>query len=118
MLNPEELQKLVLTQLEEMKAKDIKILNVKDLTDVTDTMIIASGGVDRQVKAIAGSIIEKCKHAGHPPHGVEGEREGEWVLIDLIDIVVHIMTPAIRDFYQIEKLWTDEHDSETSSSEK
>ena len=81
-------------------------MDVRELTDVTDYMLFASGGSDRQVKSIARRIIEDVKHAGQPPHGVEGEREGEWILIDLYDIVVHVMQPRIRDFYQIEKFWS------------
>lgn len=108
MLKTDELRDLVIDALEELKATDIRELDVSRLTDVTDRMVVASGGSDRQVKAIARNVIERAKEHGHPPLGVEGEREGEWILVDLYDIVVHVMLPRIRDFYQIEKLWSGE----------
>lgn len=99
------LTKLVVGALEDLKAQDLKILDVSAMTTVTDTMIIVSGTSTRHVKAMADNILEKTSAAGHRAIGVEGEQEGEWVLVDLGDIVVHIMLPQARDFYNLEKLW-------------
>jgi ribosome-associated protein len=81
------------------------MLDVRHLTTVTDTMVVASGRSDRHVRAIAGAVVEQCKKAGFRPIGVEGERSGEWVLVDLADLVVHVMLPRVREFYNLEKLW-------------
>ena len=107
MLSTESLTVLVVDALEELKAFDIKVLDVRHMTTVTDVMVIASGSSDRQVKAVARNVVEKAKHQQHAPLGVGGERDGEWILIDLYDVVVHVMLPRVRDFYQLEKLWSD-----------
>ena len=99
------LTELVLAALEDMKAQNVKVLDVRKLTDVADTMIVASGTSDRHVRSIAGRLVEKMKQSGHQPYGVEGDRDGEWVLVDLQDVIVHIMLPRIREFYGLEKLW-------------
>lgn len=91
--------------LDEMKAVNVKVLAVNKLTDITDTMIIASGNSDRHVRSIADRIVEHAKKAGFRPMGVEGERDGEWVLVDLQDVIVHIMLPRVREFYRLESLW-------------
>jgi ribosome-associated protein len=91
--------------LDEMKAVNVRVLNVQKLTDIADTMIIASGNSDRHVRSIADRIVEHAKKAGFRPMGVEGERDGEWVLVDLQDIIVHIMLPRVREFYRLENLW-------------
>jgi ribosome-associated protein len=91
--------------LDEMKAVNVKVLNVQKLTDITDTMIIASGNSDRHVRSIADRVVEHAKKAGFRPMGVEGERDGEWVLVDLQDVIVHIMLPKVREFYRLESLW-------------
>ncbi len=102
----EQLKKVVITALEDMKAKDIRVLDVRGKTSITDIMVIASGTSDRHVRSLANEVVVKAKEAGAMPLGVEGEREGQWVLVDLVDIVVHIMLPSVRDFYHIEKLWS------------
>jgi ribosome-associated protein len=91
--------------LDEMKAVNVRVLNVHKLTDITDTMIIASGNSDRHVRSIADRVVEHAKKAGFRPMGVEGERDGEWVLVDLQDVIVHIMLPRVREFYRLESLW-------------
>jgi ribosome-associated protein len=91
--------------LDEMKAVNVRVLDVHKLTDIADTMIIASGNSDRHVRSIADRIIEHAKKAGFRPMGVEGERDGEWVLVDLQDVIVHIMLPRVREFYRLENLW-------------
>jgi ribosome-associated protein len=102
---PGALTKLAVAALEDMKAVNVKILDVRKLTDVADTMIVATGNSDRHVKSIADRLIERCREAGHRAYGVEGQREGEWVLVDLQDLIVHVMLPRIREFYGLEKLW-------------
>jgi ribosome-associated protein len=99
------LEKLVLAALEDMKAVNIKLLDVRGLTDITDSMIVASGNSDRHVRAIADRVIEKAREAGRRPLGIEGSRESEWVLVDLQDVLVHVMLPRVREFYAIEQLW-------------
>jgi ribosome-associated protein len=100
------LRDLVVDAIEEMKGQDLVVLDVSTLTDVTDRMVIASGRSDRQVRAIAENVIEKSKAGGVRPLGVEGLDRGEWVLVDLCDVVVHVMQPETREYYQLEKLWT------------
>ncbi len=102
---PKSLDQVVAHALDDLKAVDVHTLDVRHLTTVTDTMIVASGRSDRHVRAIAGAVVEQCKRAGFRPLGVEGERSGEWVLVDLADLVVHVMLPRVREFYNLEKLW-------------
>ena len=99
------LEKLVLKALEDLKAVNIKVLDVRGLTDVADTMVVASGTSDRHVRAIAESVIVQAKAAGRRPMGTEGEPDGEWVLVDLQDVLVHVMLPRVREFYALEQLW-------------
>ena len=96
---------LAVDALEDLKAVDIVQLDVRELSDFTDFMIIANGRSARQVAALAENVVVKAKHAGEAPLGVEGLRGGEWVLVDLCDVVVHVMQPQVREFYQLEKLW-------------
>jgi ribosome-associated protein len=99
------LQEVVTTALDDMKAANVKVMDVRGLTDIADTMIIASGTSDRHVRSIADRVVEKAKAAGFRPYGVEGQRDGEWVLVDLNDIVLHVMLPRVREFYGLERLW-------------
>ena len=99
------LHDVVLDALADMKAVDVKALDVRGLTDITDTMVVASGTSDRHVKSIADRVVQRCKEAGFRPFGMEGERDGEWVLLDLQDVVLHVMLPRVRQFYALEKLW-------------
>lgn len=91
--------------LDEMKAVQVKVLDVRKLTDIADTLIIASGNSDRHVRSIADRVVEHAKKAGFRPMGVEGQRDGEWVLVDLQDVIVHIMLPRVREMYRLENLW-------------
>src|SRR4030088_3118645 len=99
------LQDLVTAALDDMKAVNVKVLDVRGLTDIADFLIIASGNSDRHVRSIAERVVERCKQAGFRPLGKEGARDGEWVLVDLQDIVVHVMLPRVREFYGLERLW-------------
>ena len=98
------LEKLTLGALEDMKAVNIKVLDVRGLTDVADTMIVGSGTSDRHVRAIAELVIERAKAAGRRPLGTEGKQDAEWVLVDLQDVLVHVMLPRVREFYALEEL--------------
>lgn len=91
--------------LADLKARDIKVLDVRQLTTIADYMIVASGTSDRHVKSIADRLVQRASEAGCPPLGVEGTGGGEWVLVDLADVVVHIMQPKAREFYKLESLW-------------
>src|SRR5512137_2232124 len=102
---PPRLAEVVTAALDDLKAQNVAVLDVSDLTDVADTIVIASGTSDRHVKSLAGRVLERAKEAGFRPLGIEGEREGEWVLVDLQDVIVHVMLPRIREFYALEKLW-------------
>lgn len=101
----EALQQLVIDALEDLKGKDIRVLDVRGKSSITDIMVFVSGTSSRHLKSLADSVAIKAKQAGIPPLGVEGENSGEWVLVDLGDVVVHVMMPEIRDFYNLEKLW-------------
>jgi len=97
---------LVESSLDELKAVDVVTLNITGLTAITDYMIIAGGTSNRHVRSIADNVIERAKRAEQPVPGVEGHEHGEWVLVDLQDVVVHIMQPRARDFYKLENLWS------------
>ena len=100
------LLEIVSTALEDLKGVAIKVIDVRDLTSITDRMVIVSGTSTRHVKALADNVALQGKKHGFPVLGVEGEQGAEWVLIDLGDVVVHVMMPDIRNFYALEKLWS------------
>ena len=104
-MNNKNLIDITLDTLNDAKALNINVFDVKNLTSISDYMIIASGRSNRQVSAIADKVIEAAKEHDIQPLGIEGRREGEWVLVDLGDIIVHIMHPECREYYQLEKLW-------------
>ena len=99
------LKTVVTDALADMKALEVKVLDVRGLTDVADFMVIASGTSDRHVRSVAQRVVERTKEAGFRPHGVEGQQDGDWVLIDLSEMIVHVMLPRVREFYGLEKLW-------------
>lgn len=104
-LTSDQIRDLVVSSLEDLKAIDIQEVNVAGQNPLTDLFVVASGNSTRHVKSMAEKIALNAKAAGCPPLGVEGEREGEWVLVDLNDVIVHLMLPQTRAFYNLEKLW-------------
>ena len=105
-MQAEQLKDLVVTALEDLKGVDIVVLDVRDKTSFADFMVVASGTSDRHVKSLASNVADEAKKAGVRPFGIEGEQVGEWVLVDLQDVIVHVMQPRIRDFYGLERLWS------------
>lgn len=105
-MQSEELKNAVVEALEDLKGVNIASLDVRELTDVMDYLVVASGNSNRHVKSLAGNVTDELKKQGVRPMGVEGENGSEWVLVDFGDVVVHIMLPATRDFYDLERLWT------------
>ncbi len=101
-----ELQADLIALLEDHKAKNITVLDVSKLTDITDLMIICTGNSNRHVKTLAQYLLAAAKTKGMTIYGIEGEKEGEWILIDLVDAIIHIMIPQEREFYNLEKLWS------------
>ena len=102
----ERLRKLVLDACDDLKAKDIVEIDVRGKSSVADLLVVASGTSSRHVKSIADEVVKKAKQIGNPPIGVEGQREAEWVLVDLGDVIVHVMLPRTREFYALERLWS------------
>lgn len=107
-LQSEALKKTALQALEALKAEQVVLLDVRGIASFTDFMIFASGNSRRHVSAIAEAVIEAARAAGQPPVGVEGEDIGEWILVDLGDVVIHVMLPDVRLYYELEKLWGEE----------
>ncbi|MDZ7852504.1 MAG: ribosome silencing factor [Halomonas sp.] len=101
------LKTLVIDALEDIKAQDIAVLDVSRLTSVTDLMVVASGTSSRHVAALADNVVQAAKDQGIPPLGVEGENGADWVLVDLGNLVVHMMLPETRQLYDLERLWAD-----------
>jgi ribosome-associated protein len=101
-----DLNAVVITALENLKGQKIVNLNVRDLSDVTDSLIIATGTSSRHVKSLAHNVVEEAKEQGFRPLGIEGLQEGEWALVDFGDTVVHVMSAEAREFYDLEKLWS------------
>jgi len=99
------LQKLVVSALEDIKGKDIEVINTAKLTPLFDCMVIATGDSNRQVRALAHNVEEKAREAGAEILSTEGQETGEWVLVDLGDIIVHVMQPLVRQYYNLEELW-------------
>ena len=104
-MNADELTTLVRTALDDMKAQDVVILDVTGMTSIADRIVVASGTSSRHVKSLADSVIECVKKNGVMPLGVEGDATAEWVLVDLGDVILHVMTPATRQYYDLERLW-------------
>ncbi|EXI88886.1 MAG: Ribosomal silencing factor RsfS [Candidatus Accumulibacter regalis] len=104
-MKPVQLEKLVVDALEDIKGRDIEVINTTRLTSLFDAIVVACGDSNRQVKALARNVQEKAREGGFEVLSCEGEEAGEWVLVDLGDIVVHVMQPAIRSYYKLEELW-------------
>jgi len=98
-------QRAVVEALEDIKGKDIVVYNTARMPSMFERVVIASGDSNRQVKALADNVQERIRALGSRVYGVEGEKSGEWVLVDLGDVVVHIMHPTVRDFYNLEEIW-------------
>ncbi|MCC5860345.1 MAG: ribosome silencing factor [Gammaproteobacteria bacterium] len=104
-MQSEEIKDLVLAALDDAKGEQVRVLDVRELTSITDWMVVVSGRSDRHVKALSDAVLERARDIGVRPIGVEGQRGGEWVLVDFADVLVHVMLPRIREFYNLEKLW-------------
>ncbi len=105
-IQTDELLSVTLAALEDMKAVNVQVIDVRDLTTITDIMVVASGTSTRHLKAIADNVALEAKKHGVSALGVEGDKGAEWILVDLADVVVHVMMPEIREFYALEKLWS------------
>ncbi len=105
-IQTDELLSVTLAALEDMKAVNVQVIDVRDLTTITDIMVVASGTSTRHIKAIADNVALEAKKHGVKALGVEGDKGSEWILVDLADVVVHVMMPEIREFYALEKLWS------------
>jgi len=104
-MGPEKITKIAVAALEDIKGRDIAVFNVRKMTALFDKVIIVSGDSNRQVRALANNVAEAVKQAGGKVYGSEGGQTGEWVLVDLGAVVVHVMQPAIRQYYNLEEIW-------------
>ncbi len=105
-MNSEQMTSLAVSALEDLKGVDIVILDIADKSSIADAMLVATGSSQRHVRSLAGNVRMQAKEAGYPPLGVEGDDKSEWVLVDLGDVIVHVMTQEMREFYALEKLWS------------
>lgn len=115
-MQTKELLSVVLAALDDGKGRDIRVIDVRNKTSITDYMIIASGTSERHVKSLADQVVEKAKAAAIQPLGIEGQATGEWVLVDLGDAIVHLMKPQVREFYQLEKFWRGDYGATHASA--
>ncbi|MDX1802206.1 MAG: ribosome silencing factor [Marinobacter sp.] len=106
-MQAEQLKELVVHALEDVKAQDLSVIDVRDRTSVTDYMILASGTSNRHVRSLADSVVTDARENGVRVANIEGANASDWILVDLGDIVVHVMMPATREFYDLERLWRD-----------
>jgi len=116
-MQAEQLKDLVVKALEDIKAQDISVIDVRDRTSVTDFMVLASGTSSRHVKSLADSVVIEAKEQGMRAGNVEGAAGRDWILVDLGDVVVHLMMPAAREFYDLERFWRDAPDVGAAGSE-
>ena len=117
-MKADELKALVVNAVEDMKGVDVVVLDVHKMTTITDYMIVVSATSSRHLKSMINSVAVEAKEAGCTPLGTEGENEGEWALVDLGDVVLHVMLPQTREFYQLEKLWSVEGAAEKEAASK
>ncbi len=103
--SPERLRDLAVAALEDVKGQNLVVLDVRGRTSITDFMVLATGNTRRQVKALADNVVEAARDAGYKPLGVEGAEAAEWILVDLGDVLVHVMQPEVREFYRLENVW-------------
>ena len=113
-LSTVELTKIVLTSLDDAKGHDVKVIDVQEKCSFADSMVIVSGTSERHVKSLANHVVEDVKKRGFRPLGTEGGQVGDWVLVDLGDVILHVMTVQTREFYQLEKLWETDFDAEVN----
>ncbi|MGY6554857.1 MAG: ribosome silencing factor [Wenzhouxiangella sp.] len=112
-----QLLELAISALEDAKGDNIQTIDLSDRSSFADYMVVVSGTSTRQVKAMADRLVQRAKAAGHAPLGVEGDREAEWVLVDLADVIVHLMLPQTRAHYNLEKLWSTPPVSRSTSAQ-
>ncbi len=116
-MQAEQLKDLIVNSLEDVKAKDISVIDVRDRTSVTDFMVLASGTSNRHVRSLADSVVVDAKEKGVRVGSVEGGGGSDWILVDMGDVVVHVMLPATREFYDLERFWRDAPDVGAAGSE-